>query len=377
MRIVVVVIISLLLQTAARAQTDTVSATWEKQYQYTDYALMATACRNTDMLVARRTLHGSLQLTRIAADGKEKWDSVYPSFYDYGLIRYVNGMKEDDQGNFYLLINMERTDPVLGKISRNGTLLFIQPLLVLQQKKTSSFAHSIFLSDSSIICYGVKGGKFWEGVYSTTGLVRSELMFDLKPKNIITDILINSRHAPVIVSKEGTFDKYGGGASLTNIMQLNYENSSLETIFSVKGKNGKLAELPNSDYALLLDEAVLFPRQDIHLLFLDRNFQIRKNTVVFENAAGASPFHLQPYGKEALMIQGVKDGKFQIMLANSNGQLTRNLVYDKNDVLAVQQAFVNDRKPGCLLQYRGELNGPDPITAIRKKLLLFRLNLFH
>ncbi len=64
----------------------------------------------------------------------------------------------------------------------------------------------------------------------------------------------------------------------------------------------------------------------------------------------------------------------QVMIANGNGQLTRNLVYDKDDVLAVQQAFVNQREPGCLLQFRGELNGTDPITAIRKKLLLFRLN---
>jgi hypothetical protein len=363
----------LVFRNAASAQADTIAAAWEKQYQYKDYALMAAACKNTDMLVARRTLYGSLQLTRIGADGKERWDSVYPAFYDYGLIRYVNGMKEDEEGNFYLLINMERTDPVLGKIDRNGALLFIQPLLVLQQKKTSSFAHSMFLSDSSIICYGVKGGKFWEGVYSASGLVRSEMIFDLRPKNIITDIIINSRQSPVVVTKEGSFDKYGGGQSVTNIMQLNYENRSLETIASVKGKNGRLAELPGSGYALLLDEAVLFPRQDIHLLFFDRNFLLLKNKEVFANQAGASPFHLQAYGKDALMIQGVKDGRFQMMFADGKGQVMRNLVYDKNDVLAVQQAFVNERGPGCLLQYRGELNG-DPITVVRKKLLLFRLN---
>lgn len=374
MRIVVAVMISMVCQMAAVAQTDTIAASWEKQYQYKDYALMAAACTNTDMLVARRTLYGSLQLTRIDANGKERWDSVYPVLYDYGLVRYVNGIREDAAGNFYLLINMERTDPVLAKINRNGALLFVQPLLVLHQQKTNSYAHSLFLADSSIICYGVKGGKFWEGVYSTSGLVRSEMLFSLKSKNIITDILINSRQAPVVVTKEGNFDKYGGGQSITNIMQLNYESRSLETIASVKGKNGKLTELANAEYALLLDEAVLFPRQDIHLLFFDRNFSLRKNASVFANAAGASPFHLQAYGKEALMIQGVKDGMLQVMIANGNGQLTRTLVYEKNDVLAVQQAFVNRQEPGCLLQFRGELNGSDPITAIRKKLLLFRLN---
>lgn len=368
------VTVLILLQMAALAQQDTISASWEKHYQYTDYAQMAASCRNTDLLVARRTLHGSLQLTRISAEGKERWDSVYPSLYDYGLVRTVNGIEEDEAGNFYLLINMERTDPVLGKVDKNGSLLFIQPMLVLQQQKTSSFAHSLFLSDSSIVCYGVKGGRFWEGVYATNGLVRSELMFTLRPKNIITDILINSSHAPVVVSKEGTFDKYGGGQSVTNIMQLNYESRSLETIVSVKGKNGKMVELPENGYALLLDEALLFPRQDIHLLLFDRNFVLRKNTGVFANVAGASPFHLQPFGKEALMIQGVKDGRFQIMLADNGGRLTRNLVYDKNDVLAVEQAFVQDREPACLLQYKGELNGKDPITAIRKKLLLFRLH---
>jgi hypothetical protein len=374
MRTVVAVMIMLVLSMAALAQPDTIAASWEKQYQYKDYALMAAACKNTDMLIARRTLYGSLQLTRIDASGKERWDSVYPALYDYGLVRTVTGIKEDEEGNFYLLINMERTDPVLAKMNRNGKQLFIQPLLVLQQQKTNSFAHSLFLSDSSIICYGVKGGKFWEGVYATNGLVRSEMLFNLKSKNIITDILINSRHAPVVVTKEGNFDKYGGGPSSTHIMQLNYESKSLESIISVKGKNGKLAELPDAGYALLLDEAVLFPRQDIHLLFFDRNFSLRKKASVFANAAGASPFHLQAYGKEALMIQGVKDGMLQVMLANGNGQLTRTLVYEKNDVLAVQQAFVNRREPGCLLQFRGELNGSDPITAIRKKLLLFRLN---
>lgn len=374
MRILVAVMISMLFQSAVMAQTDTIAASWEKQYQYTDYALLAAACKNKDMLVARRTLHGALQLTRIDANGKERWDSVYQDFYLYGLIRYVNGLKEDEEGNFYVLINMERTDPVLGKINRNGALLFAQPLLVLQHQKTSSYAHSMFLSDSSVICYGVKSGRFWEGVYATNGSVRSEMMFSLKAKNFVTDILINSRQAPIVVTKEGTFDKYGGGESVTNLMQLNYENKSLEVITSVKGKNGKLAELASSGYALLLDEAVLFPRQQIRLLLLDKNFLLLKNTGVFDNAAGASPFHLQVFDKDALMIQGVKDGNLQIMLADNKGSLIRSMVYEKKDVLNVQQAFVNNRVPGCLLQFKGELNGNDPITAIRKKLLLFRMN---
>ena len=55
MRILVAVMIAMLLQFAVMAQTDTIAASWEKQYQYTDYALLAAACKNKDMLVARRT----------------------------------------------------------------------------------------------------------------------------------------------------------------------------------------------------------------------------------------------------------------------------------------------------------------------------------
>ena len=371
-KILLIISMVTLSQTFIKAQNfgDSLRLYSEKKYDYNDHIIQMYECKNTDVLVISAPNSQGLVVQRQKINGASVWDSSFIKPQIPKLSKAFTHISEDVEGAFYLFLNTDANVPMLLKLDSNGRIIYIKDR-ILDNTNNKLFVLSVFENDSTLSIYGMKNGYFCQVALNKNGKIESEELYEIERGVTVTDIAINSKKEALIIGKKGYFDKYGGGPSTLIIQKINYETRKLATVFSINGKDGRICQLKNSEYAIAYNSSITFPKQDINLALLSKEFQLKSNSRLFQNKIGVGFSFIQNYDDSLFVVLSIKNFKNTLLLIDYNGNIRKEMISYSDRPMAIQNVFINNDKVGYLYNYVGDFDKNSPQSVLKTKLIFY------
>jgi hypothetical protein len=348
---------------------------WSQTYTWEDHALYSERCANGDMVLFSQPADRSLHLLRYGPDGSLLWDSSWSAFRAFGRL-YISAVREGQEGTLYVLLNAPERETMVLKFSREGKLLFVQSLLSEMKKNSLSYGITLFVRDSSLACYGIKGGDLWETVLDKKGKIIVESLFEWEEDHFVMDIITRSDGTPLILAKSEITDPSGSNNATTYLLAINYQHHRLEKWNSFPGRNASICRFGNSSYALTVDTCTVSLKQSFLLHILDQQLVLRNTVKLFDNDMGVSPAKLLPWSYGLIGIAGIRNGNLHVMAMDADGMLQAEYQQQNSEKLMLLKRISLDEKQLACFYVFDTGNSPEPKTMnwFRTKQAFFRMD---
>ncbi len=345
---------------------------WEKNYQFTDSIIKIHPVGDSFLLVLSKYSNGSVHLRKyLSKDGNLLWETTFPELENKS-IRSSSNILEDKFGDFLLMINTKNNNPTFIKINNKGRVMVIADLILKSvANDTKLTVLSAFLDDSVINIFCKRSDFFVYLKTDKSGKLFSENFFYIQSEHIITDVFINNKKEPVIVTKTGFFDKYGGGESKLNIFIADTITKTCKISYSTNGKNGKICQLKNLNYYFVFDGSSQFPTQKIDFEILSQDFKLILHKNLFENLAGASYTHINKISLDKIGVYAIKKLQLVFFIFDSTGNEQNVFFSDLNKVITIDEIFYQNQKIGVLQKIINQLGKTDFASMLKTKLILY------
>ncbi|WP_127128062.1 hypothetical protein [Pseudoflavitalea rhizosphaerae] len=372
-QIIVMTLLVHLLQ--AQQMTRPQVAKWDRTHTWDDQLLFSINSMNGDIILFSQSSDKNLHILRINAAGYQTADMSFPAFHFYGRLE-ISAVKESKDGHLFVLVNTQERDPIMVKFSPKGELLLAQSLLTKLKVSSLSYGTSLFLKDNTVICYGIKGGDFWEAVLDHKGAVMAESVFALEDDHYIMGIITAADGRPLILARSETSDGHGNDIGVTHLMRINENRHALEKWNSFPGRNASVCMLPNGGYALTVDTATFSFNQSFLLHLLDHQLVLRNTVKLFDNESGISPAKISAWGNERLAIAAIESGRLSLLAVDGEGRLQEKFSQPGNEqAMLVRTVFLDEGRWGCLYDLDTDTaSGSTNMNRFRVKQIVFPLN---
>lgn len=348
---------------------------WEAKYEYSDNVLSILKCKQSGVIVLTKSLDDLLKIRKIDENGNTLWDSSYNGFKNLGLLSNNVRVNEDKYGNFFVVFNTKDRSPVLAKFDSVGTIIFMNKIQ-LNSIVSKLYVQSFLINDKEICLFGVNGNKdFCKLCLKATGEFLAIGIFEAGANNIVTDIFIKNDSEPIVITKSGHFDKYGGGESVLNIYSIDTIRMCLNLEVSFSGKNGKMHSINNSNYLLVYDSLSTFPEQKIDFTILNKDFKVIKSERLIANQIGTSISFINEADSGKLAISSVKGFNSFFCVINKKGSIEGQFESTLDSVISIEQVFFYGTNVYFFYKYIGKRDTDNPLSILKRKIVSFRYKL--
>ncbi|QEC44073.1 hypothetical protein [Pseudobacter ginsenosidimutans] len=376
MKTIQIILMTLLVHLLQAQQvTRPLVAEWDRVHTWEDQLLYSIKCANGDIVLFCQPADRNLHMLRLNAAGKQLSDISFPAFRPFGRLE-ISSVKESKDGNLYVLLNTPERDPMIAKFSVKGQLLLAQSLLTELKRTSLSYSSSLFLKDSTVVCYGIKGGDLWEAVLDHKGSVITETIYAWEDDHYIMDIITAADGNPLILAKSETSDETGNNIGVTHLIRINNQRHTLEKWNSFPGRNASICLTSNGGYALTVDTATVSLNQSFVLHLLDHQLVLRNSVKLFDNETGISPAKISPWANGLLAITAIESGKLSLLVMDREARLQAKFSQEnKEKVMLLRTVFLDEEKLGCLYEFdAGITSGSANMDWFRGKQIVFPLN---